>query len=93
MLYVAWVGGKITRKPTFKKIWESKFLSSSGFYTNRLRYCEMRRIFTEAGFRVVVEDLKNWDELPIQFHKLHHDFQSYPVEELKIREVVIVLEK
>lgn len=73
--------------------WESDIVSSSGFYTNRLRYSEMINIFINAGFDIVKEQTELWDVLPLEKNKLHKDFQDYNEEDLKIKEAVVVLLK
>ena len=73
--------------------WESDLVSSSGFYTNRLRFSEMIKIFIGAGFDVVKEKTELWDVLPLEVHKFHEDFHDYELEDFRIKEAVVVLLK
>lgn len=76
-----------------EKIWESEFMSSSGFYTNRLRYSDMKKMFLESGFEIVKEDLTSWKELPMKKAKLNKDFINYKESDLLVKEAVVVLKK
>jgi hypothetical protein len=68
-------------------------MSSSGFYTNRIRYSEMREIFLNAGFKIINEKVERWDKLPLGITKMHQDFKYFDNEDLKIKEVVVHLQK
>jgi SAM-dependent methyltransferase len=46
-----------------ERVWESPFMASSGFYTNRLRYSEMMDIFRSTGFGVDVIDVTRWEKV------------------------------
>ena len=76
-----------------EKIWESEFMSSSGFYTNRLRYCDMKEIFLMSGFEIIKEDLRTWKELPMKKNKLNLDFINYDESDLLVKEAMVVLKK
>ena len=76
-----------------EKIWESEFMSSSGFYTNRLRYSDMKKMFLESGFEIIKEDLTSWKELPMKKAKLNKDFINYEESDLLVKEAVVVLKK
>ena len=76
-----------------EKIWESEFMSSSGFYTNRLRYCDLKEIFLMSGFEIIKEDLKTWKELPMKKNKLNLDFINYDESDLLVKEAMVVLKK
>ena len=76
-----------------EKIWESEFMSSSGFYTNRLRYCDMKEIFLMSGFEIIKEDLKTWKELPMKKNKLNLDFINYDESDLLVKEAMVFLKK
>ena len=43
-----------------ESVWESDFMVSSGFYTNRLPAAEIRAQFEKAGFAVEVRDTQDW---------------------------------
>ena len=76
-----------------EKIWESEFMSSSGFYTNRLRYSDMKKMFLESGFEIIKEDLTSWKELPMKKAKFNKDFINYDESDLLVKEAVVVLKK
>jgi hypothetical protein len=68
-----------------EQIWESNPFRSSGFYTNRIRYSDMLRLFEAAGFIVEKTEVRCWDKLPITREKLALPFCSMPEHELCIR--------
>jgi cyclopropane fatty-acyl-phospholipid synthase-like methyltransferase len=74
-------------------LWESDFMASSGFYTNRLRYSEMREIFIDAGFEIVCENISSWENLPLTTNKFNKAFKDFDENDLKVKEVVICLKK
>ena len=67
-----------------KRIWESKFFSNSGFYTNRIRYSEIIKIFETNGFNVQILRKKMWNKFPIDINSVHKDFRDEPSEEILI---------
>ena len=40
------LGGKLNDLRFSRRIWESSLMANSGFYTNRLRYRELLRLFS-----------------------------------------------
>ena len=66
------------------KVWESDFFSSAGFYTNRLRYCEIVESFKDSGFGVKTPVIDRWERLPLPRRKMNKQFQEYSDEELCI---------
>ncbi len=76
-----------------ESFWESEFISSSGFYTNRLRYCDMKEVFLKSGFEIIKEDLSSWNELPLKKTKFNQDFIDYDESDLLVKEAVVVLRK
>lgn len=71
--------------------WEGKLFSLSGFYTNRIRYSEMLRIFKQAGFDCQTTRKITWDVLPIARDALAVEFQQLPDEDLLVRGFDVVL--
>lgn len=71
--------------------WESRLFAESGFYTNRIRYGQMLKLFSEAGFDMTVTDVSRWTALPIARHKLHAEFRDLPEDELVISGFSVVL--
>ena len=72
-------------------IWESRWVTNSGFYTNRIRYSEMINKFEAAGFSVEVVDVDRWPGLPIPKNKLSRDFRHLSDEELCVSRFDVVL--
>jgi hypothetical protein len=66
-------------------------MSSSGFYTNRLRYVELLEIFRAAGLSVQVTDRQGWDALPIRRDKLAERFRRLSDDDLSVSEFGVVL--
>lgn len=74
-------------------IWESDFMTKSGFYTNRLRRCEMMELFRKAGFDPHEVWTHSWPEgLPTPREKFHPYFQQFSDEELSLTSFAVVLE-
>jgi SAM-dependent methyltransferase len=71
--------------------WESNFMSSSGFYTNRIQYSQMLKIFKAAKFHVDVKEVKRWPNLPTPKNKFANEFQDLSDEELRISDFSVVL--
>jgi SAM-dependent methyltransferase len=65
-------------------IWESNLFKSSGFYTNRIRYTNMLKMFDAAGFVVDKTEVLRWDRLPTSRKKLAPPFRLMPEDELCI---------
>lgn len=78
------LGGRLNNLRFPENLWESNFMSSSGFYTNRIRYSEMVDIFAQAGFSVEVVSLKQWQNLPTPKAKMSEKFKNLLDEELCI---------
>lgn len=78
------LGGGLHHLRFSERVWESKLMSRSGFYTNRLRYSEMLALFKEAGFRTDIETIKRWETRPIPRSKLALQFQDLAEDDLCI---------
>ena len=74
-----------------EQIWESAFFSSSGFYTNRIRYSEMLRSFEDAGFDVQVCRTDRWPQLPLPRGNLAAPFRGLPEEDLCVLGFDVIL--
>ena len=74
-----------------KKVWESNFFSSAGFYTNRIYFSEMLNYFREARFEVKVSNIRKWKKMPIARNKLHESFRQLPSEDLLIKGFLVTL--
>ena len=74
-----------------ERVWESEFFARSGFYTNRILFSEMLKIFAEAGFTVEVRGIARWPTLPTPRHSLIAQYRDLPDEELRTRWFGVVL--
>ncbi len=73
--------------------WEAPLFARSGFYTNRIRYSEMIRLFGEAGFHVEVLRKAAFDQVPIERRHLAPPFRGLSNEELRIADFDMLLRK
>ena len=75
-----------------ERLWESKFMSTSGFYTNRLRKSEIIKLFEISGFKVRVLNVTKWDKMPIKRSQLARQFHDFSDEELSVSTFSVILE-
>lgn len=87
------LGGSLNNLRFSEKLWESKFFSSSGFYTNRLRFPEIRDIIEKTGFVISQLNLRNYDHLPLPKQKMAAYFQKFSESDLRINGMRILLVK
>ena len=85
------LGGALNNLRFRESVWESPFMSRSGFYTNRIRYSEMLALFKKAGFEPDVVQLKRWDRLPTPRKKLCNPFRGLTDDELCVRCFHVIL--
>ena len=78
------LGGALNSLRFSSDVWESKFFSQSGFYTNRLRYSEIIEMMETAGFRVETVAVDRWESLPTPKSKMAAEFQGFDNDELRI---------
>ena len=78
------LGGSLNNLRFSKKIWETDLFKTSGFYTNRIRYKKMNKIFNKYGFKEVRSNITKWNDLPIKKDKLDHEFRNLDTEDLLI---------
>jgi SAM-dependent methyltransferase len=75
-----------------ERIWESDFMSRSGFYTNRLTWPTMRQIFEDVGFSVEIRELQLWPQgLPTSQQRMALPFKNMPLERLMTMGAHVVL--
>ena len=65
--------------------WESRLLSSSGFYTNRLRAPHVLAAFERAGFELESQQHERWPALPLPRARLHAEFASIADDDLRVK--------
>lgn len=85
------LGGGLNNLRFSDRVWESDFLSSSGFYTNRIQYTRMLEMFREGGFEIAMAQPNRWDTLPIDRRKLAAQFRSIPDDELCVSGFDVIL--
>ena len=85
------LGGALNNLRFPENLWESNFMTSSGFYTNRIRYSEMLDIFVQANFSYEVVSLIQWQTLPTPKIKIARKFRTLPDEELCISGFSVIL--
>ena len=85
------LGGGANNLRFSSSLWESGWMASSGFYTNRIRFKEMISRFEKAGFNVEVINSDNWDKAPIARKKLAEEFSEIEDEELLISGFDVIL--
>ena len=76
--------GKLNDLRFSDRIWESSFMANSGFYTNRIRYTELLRLFRIAGFEPEIRSVSRWMELPTPRRKMAREFAALPEDELRV---------
>jgi hypothetical protein len=85
------IGGKLNDLRFSEGIWESALMANSRFYTNRLRYQELLRLFREAGFEPEVVRKTEWEALPTPRPKMAEQFASLSEEDLRISDFDVLL--
>jgi SAM-dependent methyltransferase len=75
-----------------ERIWESEFMASSGFYTNRLNWPTMEKLFRDVGFSVELRSVRTWPKgLPTPQRSMALPFKSMLAEELMVMDAQVVL--
>lgn len=85
------LGGGLNSLRFRERLWESDFMARSGFYTNRIRYSEMLRLFQQAGFDASVVEVSRWDRLPTPRARLSLEFRCLSDAELCVSGFGVVL--
>jgi SAM-dependent methyltransferase len=85
------LGGALNNLRFSRRVWESSFMTRSGFYTNRLRLSDMTSFFEEAGFRTSVLKVERWDTLPTSRRRMSAEFRVLPEEELRVSAFDVLL--
>ena len=87
------LGGGLNNLRFSNKVWESDFFKKSGFYTNRIQYDEILKIFKKAGFSCNEYAVNRWDNLPLSKNKLSNEFKHLSLENLKVKSFDVILKK
>jgi predicted SAM-dependent methyltransferase len=78
------LGGSLNSLRFSDRFWERALIVSSGFYTNRIRFRQMIRIFESQGFKVEVLEKEEWSEMPLGKKYLNSHFRLMDDDELKV---------
>lgn len=78
------LGGGLSNLRFSETIWESDWMSRSGFYTNRVRASEMLALFREAGWAAEVTETRKWAALPTPRTAMAAPFRGLATDELLI---------
>ena len=87
------LGGGLNNLRFSERIWESPFFASAGFYTNRIGFDGMLKVFEQAGFEVEVTEIRRWDALPIDRRRLAGEFRHIADEVLTVSGFDVVLRR
>jgi SAM-dependent methyltransferase len=87
------LGGALNNLRFDEKTWESDWMVKSGFYTNRLRYSQIVKIFEESGFIFEEKNAGRWDAVPTERNKMNAAFRGLDDEDLKVRGMSVALRK
>lgn len=74
-------------------LWESEMVHNSNFYTNRLRWCSIKKEFNDSGFKIIDTKNEYWENIPIEKKSLSKDFLLHASECLLIKDVEVLLLK
>jgi hypothetical protein len=74
-------------------LWESPLMANSGFYTNRMRCCEILQIMRAAGFDVALARVARWPVPPTPRNALAQDFNTFAEAEMRIANFAMWLRK
>lgn len=70
-----------------ERLWESDFMATSGFYTNRIPWPQMQAIFGDRGFAVEIVKIDRWPFLPTSRSKMDARFRNSDPDTLLARVV------
>lgn len=79
------LGGALNNLRFSERVWESRFMSRSGFYTNRISYSEILELFRQAGFEIEVTEVTRWEDLPTPRRKMALEFRERSLDDLLVQ--------
>lgn len=79
------LGGALNNLRFSDKVWESHFMSRSGFYTNRIGFSEMLELIRRAGFEVEVVEVTRWKDLPTARRAMSSEFRERTLDDLLVQ--------
>ena len=78
------LGGALNNLRFSAATWESDWMRSAGFYTNRIRFAEMAQLFDAAGFAAEYPTVSRWDALPTPRHRMDAAFARLDEDDLRV---------
>lgn len=85
------LGGALNNMRFPARLWESDWVARSGFYTNRLRYSEMIKLFRQAEFSVEVLATGRWQDVPTPHSFMAKEFHDLSEEDLLVKDFDVLL--
>lgn len=79
------LGGALNNLRFSERAWESRFMSRSGFYTNRIGCSEMFALIRQAGFEVDVTEVIRWEDLPTPRRAMAAEFRERSLDDLLVQ--------
>lgn len=76
-----------------RRIWESRLIAASGYYTNRLRASDWVRLFEASGFHVLREDRETWSKPPLSREALDPEFRAASESDLLTSSIRIIAQR
>jgi hypothetical protein len=73
-----------------ERVWESDFMTKSGFYTNRIPWVKMQALL-EEHFSVYIKNRNFWPSLPTAQEKMSQPFRAMREEDLMTLDCHVVL--
>lgn len=87
------LGGGLNNLRFSDKVWESKYFTNDGFYTNRLRHSQVIGYAVQSGFKMLSDHFTSWDSLPKYHDSFAREFRLFDENDIRIKEAVITLQK
>jgi SAM-dependent methyltransferase len=87
------LGGRLNNLRLPETVWEHRVMAGAGFYTNRLRCCEILDLARSAGFAASVPRLLRWPDLPTKRRAMARQFRRFDDDELRIASFDLLLRR
>jgi len=85
------LGGALNNLRFSESLWESEFMSKSGFYTNRLQCRDIIASLKKLSFICHTESIHRWNDMPTPISSLNEKFSLVPENELLIKDIHLTL--
>jgi SAM-dependent methyltransferase len=85
------IGGALNNLRFSHRVWESRFMVESGFYTNRIQFTEMLDLFKSFRFEPEIVQIDRWSDLPTAREKLAEEFNEIEDHELRVSGFDVIL--